>query len=93
MIHEGDIDLDPEYQRGRYCTLIQSLIFCSIVLIFLLCRRSCSMVGFKADGYHRFTLSQLLRPTCRICNRKSRRLRDETMRRWKTAPYEYTKVL
>ena len=22
MIHEGDIDLDPEYQRGRYCTLI-----------------------------------------------------------------------
>ena len=25
MIHEGDIDLDPEYQRGRYCTLIQGL--------------------------------------------------------------------
>ncbi len=25
MIHEGDIDLDPEYQRGRYCALIQYL--------------------------------------------------------------------
>jgi hypothetical protein len=22
MIHEGDIDLDPEYQRGQYCTLL-----------------------------------------------------------------------
>ena len=25
MIHEGDIDLDPEYQRGRYCTVVQGL--------------------------------------------------------------------
>ena len=22
MVHEGDIDLDPEYQRGQYSTLI-----------------------------------------------------------------------
>jgi hypothetical protein len=25
MIHEGDIDLDPEYQRGWCCTVIQRL--------------------------------------------------------------------
>ncbi len=36
MIHEGDIDLDPEYQRGRYCTLMQGLYF-DPLLIFISC--------------------------------------------------------
>ena len=30
MIHEGDIDLDPEYQRGR-CSTLFNLVCCSVV--------------------------------------------------------------
>lgn len=32
MIHEDDIDLDPEYQRGRYCTLIEVLHFVPLLI-------------------------------------------------------------
>jgi hypothetical protein len=96
MIHEGEIDLDPEYQRGRYCTLIQGLYFVPLLIfIWGTATCSCSLVNYKADGYHRFTLPQLLRPTCRLCDlkRSTRRLRNEIMCRWKTTLNEYTKVL
>ena len=93
MIHEGDIDLDPEYQRGQCYTLI-FLLYVNLSLGRPHTHRR-SMVRSQADGHHRFALPQLLRPTCRICHfkRPSRRLRNETMRRREAALDEYTEVL
>ena len=49
MIHEGDVDLDPEYQRGRSFT-IRTPLFVDLR------RFSRGMVIFQADGHHRLTL-------------------------------------
>ena len=66
MIHEGDIDLDPEYQRGQYPTLI--FLHVDFLSPRPGCPCSCSMVRQQADGHHRFVISQLLRATCCLCH-------------------------
>ena len=48
MIHEGDVDLDPEYQRGRSFTFMPRSSLTSAY--------SRGMVIVQADGHYRLTV-------------------------------------
>jgi hypothetical protein len=77
LIHDGAIDLNPPYQRGK-CS---SLTLFGVALILF----RCCLAHNQASQIDRLNLSEFLYTTCGLCCKKGRRRgRRSDMRRWET---------